>query len=135
MSRRLLNKSYKYGVIQHKSDGMVSICKNSQLHTGQFDKVRASVSIMYEQTEEGACVLFITDVYTSALTFEREFLEQDEEQEKPPSLDTTSPAVVHTLSPDNKASSTHVPRSSPRDDLFMQSPRHFFTANADSARL
>ena len=46
MSRLLLDKSYKYGVIQYKSDGMVSICKNSQLHTGQFDKVGASVSIM-----------------------------------------------------------------------------------------
>ena len=126
MSRRLLNKSYEYGVIQYKSDGMVSICKNSQLHTGQFDKVGASVSIMYEQTEEDACVLFITDVYTRALAFEQEFLEQDEEEENPPFPDTTSappsdptsPAVVHTLSPDNNASSPHVPHSSPRDNLF-----------------
>ena len=126
MSRLLLDKSYKYGVIQYKSDGMVSICKNSQLHTGQFDKVGASVSIMYEQTEEDACVLCITDVYTRALAFEQEFLEQDEEEENPPSPDTTSapppdptsPAVFHTLSPDNNASSPHVPHSSPRDDLF-----------------
>ena len=88
---------------------------------------------MYDQTKKKDPSILLQ---TCALTFEQEFIE-DEEQEKPPShigsttrphIDPTSSAVGHgTFSPGSKASLPHVPPSIPGDDLLnhgeMSSPQ------------
>ena len=54
---------------------MLSVCKSNRLQSGYFSKAGDSVSILFNGILEEATVLFVTDIFTRALAFEKEYID------------------------------------------------------------